>query len=62
MTNYQHDMMHCSQRECKRRDTCYRYWLGEHIKESGFRCASYYYPQEPVIDGCEHYLTMEEQQ
>lgn len=56
MPTYQHDMMHCSQKECKKKKDCYRYWLGENIKHSGFQYASFYYPENPVIDGCEYYL------
>ena len=49
-------MMHCSQHECKKKKDCYRYWLGENLKNSGFQYASFYYPEKPVIDGCEYYL------
>lgn len=59
MPTYCNDYMHCSQKQCKKKDTCYRYWLGENIKYSGFRIASYYYPSEPVTEGCEHYLKKE---
>ena len=41
-------MMHCSQKECKKKKDCYRFWLGENIKHSGFRYASFYYPEKPV--------------
>lgn len=56
---YTHDMMHCSQEECKKKDTCYRYWLGQSFKNSGWRYASFYYPHEPVTEGCEHYINIE---
>ena len=49
-------MMHCSQKECKKKDTCYRYWLGEHLKGSGWQCASFYYPEKSITEGCEHYI------
>lgn len=60
MPTYNNDYMHCSQKECKKKDTCYRYWLGQHIYGSGFRYASYFYPTQPVIDGCEHYINLED--
>lgn len=59
---YNHDMMHCSQDECIMKDTCYRYLLGQSFKNSGWQYASFYYPKEPIIEGCEHYIEVEEQQ
>ena len=56
MPYYNHDMLHCSQKQCKKKDKCYRYWLGENLKKSGFRYASFYYPQEPVTEGCEYFV------
>lgn len=56
MPRYQHDMMHCSQDQCKKKDQCYRYWLGQEITNNGFRYASYYYPEQPVTEGCEYYI------
>lgn len=29
MPTYNEDMMHCLQTECKKRNKCYRYWLGK---------------------------------
>lgn len=52
---YNNDMMHCSQDECRMKDTCYRYWLGQSLKNSGWQCASFYYPKEPTIEGCEQW-------
>ena len=53
---YNHDMMHCSQDTCSKKDTCYRYWLGQEGKNSGYRYASFYHPDEPVTEGCEYYI------
>ena len=60
MPNYFHDLMHCSQKECKAKDKCYRYWLGEHLKYSGFRYASFYYPEKPVTEKCEHFINLKD--
>lgn len=30
MTQYNKDMMHCNENQCKKKDQCYRYWLGQH--------------------------------
>ena len=54
--HYNHDMMHCSQDSCKKKDKCYRYWLGKNLKYSGWRYASFYYPNEQVDDGCEYFI------
>ena len=57
MPRYNHDMMHCSQEQCDKKDQCYRYWLGQNLIENGFRYASFYYP-EPNKDlrNCIYYL------
>lgn len=59
---YQHDMLHCAQHKCKKKDQCYRYWLGKEIKYSGFQYASYFHPEEPVTDGCEYFLNIKNYQ
>lgn len=59
MPTYIHDMMHCSQHICQKRGKCYRYWLGQHIKESGFQYASYYHPEKVVSEGCQYFLNLE---
>lgn len=56
MPHYNHDMMHCVQDKCKKKDLCYRYWLGQEIKNTDFQYASFFYPEEPVTDGCEYYV------
>lgn len=56
MAAYNHDMIHCSQYTCAKKNKCYRYWLGENIKNTGFTLASYFYPKVPVVDGCKHFL------
>ena len=56
MPIYQHDMMHCSQDQCKLKDQCYRYWLGQEIKNTGFQYASLYHPEKPVTDGCNYFI------
>lgn len=56
MPQYCHDYMHCSQDSCKKKDQCYRYWLGKEIKNSGFQYASFFYPEKPVTDGCVYYI------
>ena len=59
MPHYNHDMLHCSQERCKLRDKCYRYWLGKEIKNTSFKYASFYYPEQPVTDGCEYFCKLE---
>lgn len=49
-------MMHCSQDQCKLKDQCYRYWLGQEIKNTGFQYASLYHPEKPVTDGCNYFI------
>jgi len=56
MPTYNHDMLHCAQHACVKKNKCYRYWLGENIKLTGFTLASYFYPKALVVDGCEHFL------
>ncbi len=60
MPKYQHDMLHCSQQQCKKKDQCYRYWLGQGFKRAGFDYASFFYPQEPVTDGYEYFLNIKD--
>lgn len=59
MSFYQHDMMHCSQDECAKKDQCYRYWLGQELKNSGWTAASFYYPEKPVTEGCVYFIKKE---
>lgn len=59
MPLYSRDYMHCSQDQCKLKDQCYRYWLGQEIKNNGFQYASFYYPKEPVTDGCTYFIKKE---
>jgi len=56
MPHYNSDYMHCSQQQCKKKDECWRYWLGQHCKG----IASFYYPSKPVIDGCKYYLDIKD--
>ena len=56
MLHYQHDMLHCSQDSCKKKDQCYRYWLGQEIKNTDYQYASFFYPEKPVIDGCTYFV------
>ena len=60
MPMYVHDMMHWSPRTCTKKDECYRYWLGQEYKNHGWDFASFFCPQEPVKDGCEHYLNLKD--
>ena len=56
MLPYIHDMLHCKQQTCKLKDKCYRYFLGQEVKNSGFTTASLFSPQEPVTEGCSHFV------
>lgn len=56
MPQYQNDMMHCAQDQCKKKDQCYRYWLGQEIKNTDFQYASFYNPEKSVTDGCKYYI------
>lgn len=60
MPIYTHDMMHCSQRTCTKKDSCYRYWLGQEYNNHGWDFASFYYPQKPVKNGCDNYLNIKD--
>ena len=51
--------MHCSQEECKLKDQCYRYWLGQELENTGFQYASFYHPEEPVTNGCNYFIRKE---
>ena len=55
MPIYQNNMMHCSQDKCKKKDQCYRYWLGQNARGT----ATFYNPKEPVTDVCEFFIKKE---
>ena len=55
MPIYNRDMMHCSQDQCKKKDQCYRYWLGQNARGT----ATFYHPEKPVTDGCEFFIKKE---
>ena len=59
MPHYQNDLMHCSQGMCSKRKDCYRYWLGQNMKANGYEQASFHYPEQPVLDGCEFFIKKE---
>ena len=60
MPSYQHDMMHCSQEECKLKNTCYRYWLGKELKNHDYQYASFYMPQNKEdIENCVFFIKKE---
>lgn len=56
MTQYNRDMLHCNQSQCKKKDQCYRYWLGQEIKNTDNQYASFYMPDKPVMDGCTYFI------
>ena len=56
MTQYNRDMQHCNQSQCKKKDQCYRYWLGQEFKNMDNQYASFYMPDKPVTDGCVYYI------
>lgn len=56
MLPYINDMMFCNQQTCKKKDKCYRYFLGQGIKINGFTTASLFPPQGPVTEGCHFFL------
>lgn len=49
-------MTHCSQDSCKKKDQCYRYWLGQEFKNQGYQYASFLYPEKPVTDDCIYFV------
>ena len=59
MPTYNRDMMHCSQDGCSMKNQCYRYWLGQELKNTGFQYASFYYPEKPVTEGCSYFIKSE---
>ena len=56
MPQYNHDMCHCAQEQCKLKDQCYRNWLGQEIKNTDCQYASFYHPEKPAVEGCEYYI------
>lgn len=52
MPQYNHDMMHCHQEQCAKKDQCYRFWLGQNARGT----ATFYHPEKSVTDGCEYYI------
>lgn len=58
MLTYNHDMIHCAQHACAKKNKCYRYWLGKEIKNTNHSLASYYNPSPEKIlgDKCEMFL------
>lgn len=59
MPHYHHDIMHCSQEQCNNKDTCYRYWLGQELKNTDYQYASFYYPQNKEdIENCRYYESL----
>lgn len=56
MPYYQHDMLHCKQLNCNKKDTCYRYWLGQNCVKHGYQYCFAFMPKEPIIDGCDLFL------
>ena len=59
MPIYQNDMLHCAQDQCKLKDQCYRYWLGQNAKYSAAPYASFYYPEKDVTNGCNYFIRKE---
>ena len=56
MPTYNHDMLHCAQYTCAKKDKCYRYWLHKYLKKSAWITADYYHPELPITVGCKHFL------
>lgn len=56
MPTYNHDMMHCSQERCPKKDKCYRYWLYQQPVDE---LVSVYRP-EKVDENCEFYLDIKD--
>ena len=56
MPQYFHDYMHCHQEQCSKKDQCYRYWLGLEVKNQDYQYASFFYPEEPITDGCKYFI------
>lgn len=56
MPQYNHDIMHCAQHNCKKKDQCYRYWLGQEIQ---FGNANYYIPEKPIEEDCVFFIKRE---
>lgn len=55
MPQYIGDMLHCNQEGCKKKDKCYRYWLGQHA--TGI--VSMYHPSKPIKGGCSYFVNKE---
>ena len=58
MPYYNHDMLHCNQEDCKKKDKCYRYWLGQECKKYD-NVVCMYYPSKPIKGGCSYFVNKE---
>ena len=58
---YQHDMLHCSQDNCPKREQCYRFFLGQDFKNHGYQYASFYMPsKDKDLNECEYFINKKE--
>ena len=53
--SYIHDFAHCSKNECKLKNLCYRYFLGQEIKDTDWTCASFVMPDKTGNE-CAYFL------
>lgn len=57
---YNHDMCHCNQDKCSKKDECYRYWLGIDLKNHNFQYATFYMPKnEQDLNDCKFFIDKE---
>lgn len=54
MPHYNSDYMHCRASSCKKKDQCWRYWLGQQKVEG---LVTMYLPKEPVTQ-CNFFLNI----
>ena len=58
---YQHDMLHCSQDNCPKKEQCYRFFLGQDFKNHEYQYASFYMPsKDKNLNECEHFINKKE--
>jgi hypothetical protein len=53
--SYQNDMAHCGQDACKLKDICYRFFLGQEIKNTEYSIASFVRPAK-IGNDCRYFL------
>ena len=58
---YFHDMTHCSQDKCPKKEQYYRFFLGQNFKNHDYQYASFYMPdKDKDLSECEYFINKKE--